>query len=62
MPTLQKLYRSTLYILAWLIVSRLADSSFIIKSTTIPIIVDQHLECNKLETLTPAQVQNMDRK
>ena len=25
-------------------------------------MVDQHLECNKLETLTPAQVQNSGQK
>ena len=57
MLTLQEFYGSTLYILTCLIVLRLADNSFI-EPTTTPIMVDHHLECNKLEALTPAQVQN----
>ena len=57
MLTLQEFYGSTLYILTCLIVLRLADNSCI-EPTTTPIMVDHHLECNKLEVLTPAQVQN----
>ena len=62
MLILHKFYRSTLYILVCSIILRLADSSSIIKLTTIPIIADQHLECNKLETSTPPQVQNSEQK
>ena len=53
---------STLYILACLIVLRLADSSSIIKLITVPIMADQHLESKKPETSTPAQVQNSEQK
>ena len=52
----------TLYILACLIVLRLADSSSFIKLITISIMADQQLECKKLETSTPAQVQNSEQK
>ena len=58
MQILQKLYRSTLYILACVIVLRLADSSSITNLTTILIMTDQHLEHKKPETSTPAKVQN----
>ena len=59
MPILQKFYRSTVYILACVIVLRLADSSSITNLTTILIMTDQHLEYKKPETsTTPAKVQN----
>ena len=58
MPILQKLYRSTLCILACVIVLKLADSSSITNLTTILIMTDQHLEYKKPDTSTPAKVQN----
>ena len=58
MLILQKLYRSTLCILACVIVLRLAASSSITNLTTILIMTHQHLEYKKPETSTPAKVQN----
>ena len=57
MQILQKLYRSTLYILACVIALMLADGSFTTNCTTILIITNQHLVYKKSETSTPAKVQ-----
>ena len=58
MSILQKFYRSTVYILACIIVLRLSDSSSITNLTTILIMTDQHPEYKKSETSTPVKVQN----